>query len=487
MCTLNSIECDTFETNRTVQNATDTAPTCVTNIKLFCAKCGSKEIEISLRSKCGYCKACFLSVLMHKFKATLGKSKSMHPTDSVLIAHSGKANSTALVQLIKDNANDLASKRLRFTCKILYIDDGMIKGFSLEERKRVRNALVKEADNLKMAMYVTSLTTSTSDVHCEEIRTIDSPEAYTTRNDEFMEEVFRGMESETAKDELLMQLRRKLLVSAACKLNCNKVFVADTSIDLAVKVLGDISTGRGSQVPQNVSFSDTRSSGVALLRPLRDFTQDDIEGYLECHNLTPIFASRIYNRSYPVSIRTVARNFVRQLDSNLNGTVSTIYRTSEKLATKMEKLHNINSCGNTDVVNNIRVFNDTCILCELALNCPNSQEQLSVVQARIFSQLVSTNVNPLTSTASSLQTNGQVQEINGSVKRHNRCDSDTYYSFNRESIRPDLIEAHLCYGCKLFALNSKQMYNLLLCLLHEKIQEKSQITRLQEDIAEFLL
>ncbi|XP_078035651.1 cytosolic thiouridylase subunit 2 [Augochlora pura] len=498
MCTLNSIECDTCETNQTIQNAitgtsNDTVSICATNAKLLCAKCEFKEIQILSRSKCGYCKACFVSVLMHKFKATLGKSKSMHPTDSVLIAHSGKANSTALVQLIKDNANELASKRLRFKCKLLYIDDGMVKGLSLEERKCVRNGLIKEADNLKMTMYVTYLTTFTNDIHCEEIQNTDGPRANTTRDDEFIREVFHGMESETAKDELLRQLKRKLYVSAARKLNCNKVFVADTSIDLAIKVLEDVSTGRGSQVPQNVSFSDTRSNDITLLRPLRDFTQDDIEGYLKCHNLTPIFTSKMYNQLQPISIRTITKNFVCQLDSNLNGTVSTIYRTSEKLATKIEKTHNVNSHGSTDVVNNVSALNNTCILCELTLNSTNSQEQLSVVQARIFSQLVSTCVDPLISTASSLldlhsePNNEQVQEINGSLKKHCHCDSGTDISHNTESVQSDLVEAHLCYGCKLFVSDSKRTYNLLYCVLHEKIQEKLQITRLQKDIAEFLL
>ncbi|XP_076657341.1 cytosolic thiouridylase subunit 2 [Halictus rubicundus] len=488
MCTLNSFGCDTFE-NQTIQNTitvsgTDSATARVSNVPLVCRKCGSEQVQISLRNKCGYCKACFLSLSMHKFKATLGKSKSMRPTDSVLIAHSGKANSTALVQLIKDNANESTSKRLRFKCKILYIDDGIARGFSLGERKHIRNALVKEADNIQIAMYITSLTTSTSDILCQDVQLMDVSQINTV-HDEFIEKLFHSMENETAKDELLRQLKRKVLVRAAHELNCNKVFVADTSIDLATKVLGDISTGRGSQVPLNVSFSDTRSADVTLLRPLRDFTQDEIEAYLECRDVTPILASPKYNQSYPGSIRTVARNFINQLDSNLNGTVSTIYRTSEKLATNTKEVHTVNIVKNIDHVSDI---NKTCILCELTLDSCNSQEkQLSAVQAKIFSQLISTNVDPTMSMASSNQSkNKQMQEINDSVKKHCRCDN-ACISFHTESLQPELIETHLCYGCKLIALNSKQQYNLLSCFLYEKIREKLQITHMQEEIAEFLL
>lgn len=495
MCTLNSFGCDTFE-DETIENtiaavpgtdnATDSTTMLVKNAKLFCKKCGSEQIEISLRNKCGYCKPCFLSVSMHKFKATLGKSKSMRPTDSVLIAHSGKTNSTALVQLIKNNANESSCKKLRFKCKVLYIDDGIARGFSSGERKDIRNGLVEEADNSKIATYVTSLTTCTGDILCEEVQSMDTSQTNTIDKDEFIEKLFHSMESETAKDELFRQLKRKLIVRAARKLNCNKVFVADTSVDLATKVLGDVSTGRGSQVSLNVSFSDTRTADVTFLRPLREFTQDEIEGYLKCCNVTPILSASKYNRSYPGSIRTVARNFICQLDSNLNGTVSTVYRTSEKLAAKMKELRNGKIARNIDFAEDV---NETCILCELTLDSSNSQEQqLSAVQARIFSQLISMNVDPAMCMESSNQSkNAQTQDINDSVKKHCRCDNATCISFHTESLQPELIASHLCYGCKLIALNSKEKYNLLSCFLYEKIQEKLQITRMQEEIAEFLL
>ncbi|XP_076283903.1 cytosolic thiouridylase subunit 2 [Lasioglossum baleicum] len=489
MCTLNSFECGTFE-DETIENTitvsgSRSATVRVSNAKLLCKKCGSEQVEISLRNKCEYCKPCFLSASMHKFKAILGKSKSMRPTDSVLIAHSGKTNSTALVQLIKNNANESSCKKLRFKCKILYIDDGIAKGFSLGERKDIRNALVKEADNLQIAMYITSLTTSTNDILCTEVKSTDVSQTNTIHDDEFIEKLFHSMESETAKDELLRQLKRKLIIRAARKLNCNKVFVADTSVDLATKVLADISMGRGSQVSLNVSFSDTRSADVTLLRPLREFTQDEIDSYLECCDVTPILACSKYNQSYPGSIRTVARNFIHQLDSNLNGTVSTVYRTSEKLAAKMKELRNVKIARNVDFVEDV---NETCVLCELTLDSSNSQEKLSAVQAKIFSQLISTNVDPATGMASGNRSKDkQMQDINDSVIKHCRCDNTACISFHTESLQPELIETHLCYGCKLISLNSKEKYNLLSCFLYEKIQEKLQITHMQEEIAEFLL
>lgn len=103
-------------------NASNNATTHITDTNTFCKKCGCQDIKISFRGENGYCKTCFLSILTHKFRATLGKSKSMHPNDSILIDHFGTANSTVLVHLIKANTNESVNKRFRFQCKILYID-----------------------------------------------------------------------------------------------------------------------------------------------------------------------------------------------------------------------------------------------------------------------------------------------------------------------------------------------------------------------------
>ncbi|OAD58381.1 Cytoplasmic tRNA 2-thiolation protein 2 B, partial [Eufriesea mexicana] len=124
MCTLNACEYDMLEMSD-VQENIFTLPTDTIdkhNTILVCKKCGCQEAQISLKNKNKYCKMCFLTVLTHKFRATLGKSKLMQPSDSVLVAYSGKANSTVLLHLLKGNVNESVSKMLHFSFKVLYID-----------------------------------------------------------------------------------------------------------------------------------------------------------------------------------------------------------------------------------------------------------------------------------------------------------------------------------------------------------------------------
>ena len=485
MCTLNTFDYETFETDESVANtinASADAATLATDAKTSCAKCGCHEIHISLRCKNRYCKACFLSILTHKFRATLGKSKSVRPNDSILIAHSGKANSTVLAHLIKANANESVPKRLRCQWKILYIDDGIAKGRTIEERERIRNMLATEADDLRLPTLVLSLSRCTIDNLRDEIQSINVPWASIADNDVLMQEMFSKLENDTARDELLHQLRRELLVSAARKLDCNKIFIADTSVDLAIKVLGNVSTGRGSQLSLNVGFSDTRCVDVTLLRPLRDFTEEDVVGYLECCEIIPVFASLKYNQPFPASIRSITENFVRRLDSEFHSTVSTIYRTSEKLATKTN--------ANADI-------NDICIICGSTVDSCYSQEQPSVVEARTFSRLVSTGTDCSSNVVSgSLNLYGQSKDDDEQVegtgnldKKICHCESTACAGIlpNEPSLQPETLEKYLCYGCRLIFLDSNGMCTAIPDFIFNKIRKELQITSLRKEITDFLL
>ncbi|XP_071868357.1 cytosolic thiouridylase subunit 2 [Bombus fervidus] len=492
MCSLNESEYDTCEVKEMTENTNTSSlinTTEMHNASPFCKKCGSQEVQVFSKNRNEYCKVCFLNILKHKFRATLGKSKSICPNDSILVAHSGKANSTALLHLIMVDMNESIFKKFRPSFKILYIDDGMVKGRSIEERKSIRNALANEAKSLQLTTYVLPLSKCTNGSVSKEIQLVnDSSMSMTSDEDTIIQEMFDNLENDTARDELLQQLRRKLLISAAGELNCDKIFIADISFDLALKVLGNVSTGRGSQLPFNVALSDTRHTNVTLLRPLRDFTQNDITNYLDCYNLHPIFSSDKYNFSFPISIRNITRHFVHKLDSEFYGTVSTIYRTSEKLATKIEQCNNEDNDTKMDA--NIKKDNNICILCELTLDsCHLPKEELSVVQAKLFSKLVSTTTDTsLNKTMNSLNIceqsdNEQIESLNALRQKKCHCQNDIHKSFLKQSI----IEKYLCYGCRLIFLNSKQVDNIFPKIIFDTVKNRLQVACLQEEIRDLLL
>lgn len=480
MCTLNEFEYDTAETEilSTDRLTSDNNVPSLPDIKSFCKVCGSNEIQVSLRNKNDYCKECFLGILTHKFKATLGKSKAIRPTDMVLVAHSGKANSTVLVHLIAANINESTFKKIPFRCKVLYIDDGMAKGRAMEERESIRNALVKEAESTRLPTYIVPLSRCVTDNVCEEIPLVDTSEIGTTREDTAIQEMFDRLKSDTSRDELLRQLRRKLLVSAAHRLNCNKIFVADTSVDLAIKVLGNVSTGRGSQLPFDVTFSDARRIDTILFRPLKDLTGEDIVGYLNCHKLCPIITCQKYNHSFVASIRAVARNFVYQLDSEFYSTVPTIYRTSEKLASKLEKFDDSKVNANVEV----DVKNDTCILCEMPLDSLCSGEgSLSVTRAKLFSKQVSTT---FVDSSTSITDKKNIRSLN--ISKGAKCCHLTN-PLEKQSLHWYIVKKYLCYSCTQIFSDSNQTRITLPNFMLNSIQRKLHSMHLYNEISDFLL
>lgn len=413
MCTLGGDECDIYSTHpatKSDQKLIVSGSSC-SGLRVLCKKCKYQDASLLLRDKTGYCETCFLSVSMHKFRATLAKSRAICQNDSVLVGHSGKPNSTVLLHLIKIGSDQSVGKRLSFRCNHLYIDDGIVKGRTIEERKSILLALSDEARNIGSTGYVVPL--KVNEICSEDIRPLDRLEINDASDDLSVQEIFQRLKSDTARDELLRQLRRNLLISVAQKLGCTKIFLADTSSDIAAKVLEDISTGRSNRLSVDVGLSDVQSlSGVTLLRPLREFASNELANYLNSHQLNPVFNSEKSNQQFPTSIRNVAQDFIYRLNFEFNSTVSTIYRTSEKVASNILLGDDNNS--------------DACILCKVVLERPYllENEQISAERATAFSKLISIGSNPLND-----DDDADDDQLN--YKRERKVD-----------------ESRLCYGCK---------------------------------------
>lgn len=87
----------------------------------------------------------------------------------------------------------------------------------------------------------------------------DKPNSYTTTNfifdkekDKEINNLFQSLKSMTSKEDMLSQLRLKLITDMAEHLKCNKIFTAEVGTDLAIKFLSNMSLGRGNQLPLQV-------------------------------------------------------------------------------------------------------------------------------------------------------------------------------------------------------------------------------------------
>lgn len=87
-----------------------------------CNKCKVEIPSVVLGNKGAYCKACFLLGTTHKFKAQLGKSKLIRPSDKVLVCHKIGHASTALLHFLRMGLDLNTPKKISFNPIIVFVD-----------------------------------------------------------------------------------------------------------------------------------------------------------------------------------------------------------------------------------------------------------------------------------------------------------------------------------------------------------------------------
>ncbi|KAK2582651.1 hypothetical protein KPH14_004930 [Odynerus spinipes] len=436
MCSLNACLCDI---NNDITSKSDTIENLFTDL---CKKCQSNNTKIILRKKDGYCKSCFLTSSTHKFRASLGKSKIIRRGDTVLVGYCGRDNSTALLHFIKSGMSETAHKRLIFNVLVFFIDDGSVEGYTVNERKNLLEAIDEQVQTFGFVGYTASLKESLCENTIPSIYPLEAKEVVIDEN-EVIQKMLSNLADDSAREELLRQLRHRLLILAARKLGCNKVFVADCATNIAINILSDISLGRGAQLSPDIDFSDTRYSDVMLLRPMRDFTKEEISHYLSCNNLNSIRSCKQNRISSSTSIQALTSKFISQLDSDFHGTVSTVFRTGEKLSTELLVCQNLE---------------DNCALCNIPLDTKVINDDISALQATTLSSLLSSknlNVNNSKETTDPLNVSVDTLKAQMCCRHKNInetecvCNIKEYKRSELSTLSSNTVLKHLCYSCQL--------------------------------------
>lgn len=478
MCSVNDDDCGIEERTSIISK---------TNLDVSkCKKCEENETRIVLRGKDAYCKNCFLASSTHKFRATLGKSKIIRPNDNILVAHSGSAASSVLLHLIHAGMHESAHKRLVFKSKVLYIDEGILEEKTHDEQRATVEKIANQLKTFDFPGFRTKINESLSESDLK-IFPIDSPgeENAKEENEEEIKNTFSKLSEQSAKNDLLVKLRTRLLIRAARHLNCNKIFTAETATSLSISILSNLTMGRGAHLSLDVGFADTRISDIMILRPMRAFTNLEIDYYQRFHEIqSPLESPKKTNQNLK-SIQTLIDQFVNEMDKESNSTVSTVLRTGEKLCTLI-------SDGK---------FEKYCILCNSPLDTTINGE-ISALQAINYSEFVSTNV--VEPSGEKIDPNGKKiigdckkDEIivenceNGERNGENsengcNCKSDERNCGEKSEDSLVILKKNLCYGCRLIVVNFKDVKDVPTFMLN-RARNLMSFEKMHEEIADFLL
>lgn len=466
-----------------------------------CCKCKEGSAAVVIRAGDTYCRDCFKEYFVHKFRAMLGKNRIIYPGEKVLLAVSGGPSSCAMLRQVQEGLSQNAHKKLRFLPGIVYIDEGAVTGQTREERLRTQAELralfqatgfpfymvpLERVLDLPSSVLVAAVPAQVASAasykaavdqfiqapDSKELQVPSVPESPVSLDiqepqTQKLQHMLDSVKTLTAKLDLLRTLRHHLLVHTARTEGYSKLMLGDSCTRVAVQLLVSISLGRGAALAQDTGFSDSRYGDVICVRPMRDYSAKEIGYFNHLFGVPSVFSPSLETQTKDKSsIQRLTETFLTKLQDDFPSTISTIYRTSEKLQT---------ACGSSSAADPC----DRCLLCLCALD--TSVENASAFQATLISEQLSQA--RISSALPSAVDSGQCCAQTGSCQEKEeagRCCSSA-----KPAERTDL-SSLLCYSCQLTAKDLTSVEQLPQYVLAEAGRRQRR-SEMRDQISDFLL
>lgn len=332
----------------------------------------------------------------------------------------------------------------------------------------LRCKIAEEMKTFGFDGYAVSMSQVLNEGDSLDIKPMDKEINY--ENDNQLNAILANLSDNTSRTDFINQLRRKLLLSAARKLNCNKIFVADSAMDIAAKVLGDVCLGRGAQLSTQANFCDARCTDIKILKPMRDFTQQELVYYSEHYKINSV--KSVESDASATSIQALARSFTTELESQFSGTTSTVFRTADKISPR----------GNVQ-----QSIEDNCVLCDTRLDFVPSGNEVTAMRAIEVSKLVSSKC--VNESSSSNEENGESNCLfphsNNKECRNDNDECSCKNNINRQVTTEDVWKC-LCYSCRRI-FQSSEVSRIFPSPLLFAVQQRIALKSMREKISDFLL
>ncbi|XP_051565194.1 cytoplasmic tRNA 2-thiolation protein 2 isoform X1 [Myxocyprinus asiaticus] len=467
-----------------------------------CMKCKEETASLIIRVSDAFCRSCFKEYFIHKFRAMLGKNRVIFPQEKVLLAVSGGAASCAMLSQVQEGLSQDAPKKLRFVPGIIYIDEGGACGQSSEERQRsvaqlksiftetgfpyfivplelvfslptsVLVPLSSDPDQsnpsykLAVDQYIKQdLAEEAAAGAVSQLSIQDS--VYSPEHKLALERLFASLKTLTAKEDMLQTLRQHLILHTARVNGYSKVMMGESCSRLAVKLLSKIALGRGAALASDTGFSDPRYGDVVIARPMRDYSSKEIALYSRMFNVPSVFISGLDTKAHDkASIQRLTESFVTNLQADFPSTVSTIYRTSEKLHTVMPPQSQTTESTSK------------CLLCLCAID--TEVDKASAFHATLVSEQLS-QIRPqeMSHAAPAMSAEQCCGEGQG-------CETGGCCSSKHRSLKHQDMKALLCYSCRL-TLKDVEMIDTLPPYITTEAEKRQKRSCMKLEISEFLL
>ncbi|KAM9269169.1 cytoplasmic tRNA 2-thiolation protein 2 [Cariama cristata] len=344
-----------------------------------CVKCGQGRAALVIRLGDAFCRGCFREYFVHKFRAMLGKNRIIFPGEKVLLALSGGPASSAMLRQVQEGLSRETAKRLRFIPGLIYVDEGAVRGQSLAQREQSLARMETLLQATGFPYYLTHLEQAlelpASILRPGPVRSGEPGPSYKEAVEGFIQQqrqegdgdrgtslpglgtqdtpagspatprlpaaartqellrLFEAVETPTAREELLQMLRTHLILQTARTRGYAKVMTGESCTRVAIKLLTNLALGRGAFLAVDAGFMDNRHGDVMVVRPMREYMAKEIAFYNHFFDVPTVIAPPLSTkRREKLSVHRLMERFVLGLQEDFPSTISTVYRTGEKLS-----------------------------------------------------------------------------------------------------------------------------------------------------------
>ncbi|KAJ2375201.1 Cytoplasmic tRNA 2-thiolation protein 2 [Coemansia sp. RSA 2607] len=332
-----------------------------------CIKCKTAKPNVTIRG-CLYCKPCFVSASIVKFRGALKKSNgrveaqrrqqngALEP-QRLMVALSGGPSSTAMLHLVADYQQSVTQKSGDFVqppyadIVVGHVDESALFDVPEGAVRNIANERTFHETSLEDIFSVSDdrdvlLQIVRASMASEEQQSGGGFSAQIIKNSdkhtpprERLRQLFSALDSDSSRESLLDAIRTFLLVRLARAHQCTVLLLGESATRIATRVVSLTSCGRGFSLPFEIASESTWFDGVTLIRPMRDFIAKEIAFFNRWTGYTSVVVPT-FTTGAPVhaSIDRLSETFVVGLDRDFASTVSTVCRTVQKLEPQAEAL-----------------------------------------------------------------------------------------------------------------------------------------------------
>ncbi|KAG2236174.1 hypothetical protein INT48_003793 [Thamnidium elegans] len=322
-----------------------------------CCKCKTEAATVLIR-QAYYCQSCFMFTFVGKYRSILLRLRNGNRQNGkVLLACSGGPSSIAMVNLTKNFMRVVPTEKKKVQlipeAIVCHIDESSLFENNKGYAEKLKENMEKDFDGFEYFSHRLEEVFGPEFTKSGEFNKILKSSSGGIENGEYehfvqcvqnnstkplaeqLQTLFNSIKKTAAKEDLIWNLKMKMIVTVAKREGCSYIFMGDSATRQAIKMIAMTSKGRGYTLPLDIGVDNEISfKDICVMRPMKDMLSKEI-GFYNYFSKIDKYIMPAFNFSTMMpaksSIERLTEDFIVSIEREFSSTVSTICRTITKL------------------------------------------------------------------------------------------------------------------------------------------------------------